>query len=153
MSVLDINNRSGLLVVGLVVVIASALVKCKPQARLSGRVTLEYSGTSEGKFRFRLANGSAKPVRFPGWSFVFGDTLPQYILTCEVGNTVTAEVGPPFHVPPPRIAESINVSPGEALQLAVPNFDFARPEVNGSRCYLELTLEGGTSLKSNGFVR
>jgi hypothetical protein len=144
----SINYRSGLLVVGLTVAIALALIEYKPKAPLSGRVTLEYSGTREEQSRFGLTNGSARPVWVSGWSSILRDTLPDdYYLTCETGGTVTTAIGPPFDFPPPRAAESIQVSSGEALQLAMPNIGFGK----GSRCYLELTMDRGPSLKSNEF--
>ena len=149
---MSIKYRFSLFVIGVAVAVATALVACKPNVPLSGPVILEYAGVKEEQFRFRLANGSARAVRFSGWSFMFSDTLPEYFLTCGSDGTVTTEIGPPFHFPPARAPESIKVSSGEALQLAVPNLDFARPRGNGSHCYLELTMEGGASLKSNEFV-
>jgi len=130
--------------------IGIALVACKPTAKvpLSGRVSLEYSSTSESNILFSLANGSSQPIGFRGWSAVLTDTTPIYSGECDDPRRAvsTTIVGPARDRSRPKIVE---VSPGMLLRLAIPSDDFR--QYKGSRCRLTLRLEDGSMVQSTEF--
>jgi hypothetical protein len=144
---------SSLLVVCSVLVVALALVACRPAAEVpqSGRVSLEYSSTSERDYLFSLANGTSQPVTFRGWSAMFESTTPSpevYSSWCYSSQSSSGVlVGPAFvdGGSPPQLIE---VSPGEQLRLAIRS-DFH--QFRGSRCRLSLRLEDGSMVESGDF--
>lgn len=135
----------------LLVAIEIALAACKPAAKatFTGRVSLDYSGTSESDFQFVLTNGSSHAIRFHGSRKLFADTTPLYSAGCydDRRSVATAIVGPWIWRGETNLVE---VSPGDTLRLAILRAEFS--QYKGNHCTMTLIPEDGSKIESGAFV-
>jgi hypothetical protein len=120
---------------------------------LSGRVTFEYSDTSDSDFVFTLANGSSQPIRFEGQSSLLNGTRPgpgSYSAVCHSAqSSVAVAVGSRVQ-DGGKPSESIEVPSGYQSRLAIRGDDLQH--YAGSTCRVGLQLEDGQRIESGEFI-
>jgi len=124
------------------------------QRKLSGHIKLEYEAEVGPAFIFELSNESTITIRFDGWHGLDGVVSPSggaYSYACyrtEGGETLFGMPVAEFHGPK---TETIDVTPGKELRLAIPGARF--PPIGAGKCRLSLILHGGAKIDSPEFLR
>jgi hypothetical protein len=132
-------------------IVLFALTACTPADKvpLSGRITMEYAGTSQSgdTVMFTLANGTTQALHFRGSP----DPAPGKLkMICALPKETVGYGQRAFE--PALKDKIIEIKPGERMQLNL--WASLPPEFKNhkSRCQLDLTLEGGTVVESREFV-
>lgn len=142
---------SGLLYLGVGVVLFAAGCTPSEKAPLSGRLNLQYSSSTDAGLIFVLEDGSSEAIAFRGYGTLAGGVTPDvYSMLCSSEATgVATAVGAGLKDGGAR-PDRIMAAPGERIRILIPREYFQR--YKGQSCRLRLTLDSNSEITSQEFV-